>query len=542
MAPEIESDARHSPEPAEGPASAPLLDLKELGGNDTSEFRITSKPDADGQTPLFSPGELATPLPGQASRYDELYVPSGGIAKYRKGIAALHSVPASGSHTLNSRRVMDAIVAVVQLHYKKLHKQQRDVLRELNASPMFYASKGQLRTLAGIASKNFGRVEDVLERLHDMKITWNVLGEDSEVQWNMRSRFLASYGTGVGAFSGHVCFSIDPRVLELILEPRLWVTLNLDVQKQLGTETSYALYQNAWRYIGTANKVTADFPAATWIELLMGPCRYVRTEANGVKRVVDYSEWKGRHLRPAIERINGISALSHSLELIEKRSGLKVTRLQFRFVPKQQAALDLPMTWPDQIVESLRSLGFEDSELGEMAQGFSLDEVVASLSRYRQSEARKRAAGQRIEVPKAFFHGILGNVSSQGGLDEKAEADIERKVRTEEAARRAQEDRERVSYEFGQYQTRRLMDNLAAWPPARQEALRADFEASSEYVKARALMSKGWDKAGVGAWAVIKAWLSKSRADDYYELLPNPEDQDFSAWLIWRHSTPGAQQ
>jgi len=512
--------------------------VEQLQPDESTDFRITARPDEDPQSSLFAAEDLPK---APAPKYGELFVPEGGIKQYKKGIAALHSMPVSGSHSLNTRRVMDAIVALVQIHYRKMPKAQREMLRELEASPMFRVTKGELRKTAGIMSKKFSRVEDILDMLHEQRIHWNILGEDNEVQWNMRSRFLASWGEGLGQYAGQVCFSIDPRVQELILEPRLWVALNLDVQKQLGTETSYALYQNAWRYIGTDNKVTADFTVATWIELLMGQCRYVRTLENGGKHVVDYSEWKARYLKPAIEKVNSISALGHTLKLIEKRSGLKVKRLQFQFIPKRQEKLETPITWPDPVLESLKSLGFEEEELAEMAQGFSLDEVVESLSRFRQAEERKKKSQERIAAPKAFFHGILANVNTQATLDDEAMAAIEKKARTEEVERRAKEQSERATYDFNQHQTRRLIDNIASWPPERKAQLLQRFDQSPAGAKVRVLVAKGWEKAGHGAWSILKTWLAQEHQEDFFELLPNPEDRTLEAWLLWRLHSPPAE-
>lgn len=485
-----------------------------------ADFKITSANPTEQQS-LFSPGELQAPK---------------GLKQYRKGIAALHSIPVNRAHTLNSRRVMDAIVALVQLDFKKRPKHQVEQLRAMEASPLFKVSKGELRKMAGIASKSFGRVEAVLELLGDMKVTWNVMGEDTQVEWKMNSRFLASWGIGQGPNEHLVCFSIDPRMLDLVLEPRLWVTLNLEVQHQLTTESSYALYQNAWRYIGTASKVTADFPVATWIELIMGPSRYVQTdEATGNKRVVDYSEWKKRHLLPAMERVNSLAALGHTLELVETKSGLKVRRIQFKFVPKRQEALELPITWPDPVVDALKGLGFSSGEVADLAQGFSLDEVVESMTRYRQAAERMRERNQRISSPKAFYNGILTNVTQQDGLDEDQLLAIETKARTEEAQRQAAERQERAQQAFSQRQTKRLASALDEWTPERRAELLGAFESSPDAAKAKLLLAKGWDSStSTGAWALLKAWIMRERPSLLVELLPNPEDQSMEAWVLWR--------
>lgn len=518
MANDAPSDAGDSPR-ADG--------LARVTPDEAIQFKILSKEEEGAQPSLFPVGELLAPK---------------GLTKYRKGIAALHSVPAPGekSHTLNSRRVMDAIAVLVQIDFRKRPKHQVDMLREMEASPMFRVTKGELRKLAGIASKNFDRVENVLELLHDMKIHWNVLGEDASIEWRMKSRFLASYGVGVGRYEDMVCFSIDPRVLNLILEPRFWATLTLDVLHQLHTESSYSLYQHAWRYIGTENKVTAPFPVATWIDLLMGESRYVQTEANGEKRVVDYSEWKKRYLLPAIQKVNNVSALSHTLELVEIRSGLKVKRIQFRFVAKRQEKLDLPLTWPDDIAVALKNIDFTEDEIAEMAQGFSLDEVVESFTRYKDADERIRRKHQRISSPKAFFNGILNNVATQAALDDEQLEVVEKKARAEDALKLSKDRQDRAERDFSQRQTKRMVESLAEWPADRRENLLADFETSADYARSKALFHKGWERPSMGAWTIFKTWLIRERPVDVEELLPNPEDRTMEAWLVWRLDNPAA--
>jgi hypothetical protein len=495
------------------------LDFGVIDSPQAAGFKIMARD--EGQQSLFSAGELLTPP---------------ALSKFRKGISLLHSMPVSRdqNHTLNTRRVMDAILALVQIEFKRMPKQVVEKMREYEASPMFYVSKGELRKMAGIGTKNYEQIEKVLERLYEMPLNWNVLGEDSAIEWNMRSRFLSTFGTGEGAKAGMLCFAIDPRVLSLILEPKLWVTMQFEVLPQLRLEAAYTLYQHAWRYIGTTNKVTADFPVTTWIELLIGHSRHVKVDAaTGEKSVVDYSDFKRRYLVPAIERINGINSLQHTLELKEHRSGLKVKRLQFKLVAKRQATLDLPMQWPDEVVESLKSIGFSVEEVANLSQGLSLDEVVESLNRFRQAQERKAKSGDRIASPKFFFNGILTNVVSQGGVDEKLE-DLAKQAKADEVERLRADREERAHLEFNQRRHKTFKAALWAWPEERRLDLLQGFENSGLNTTTRQLISKGWEAAGMSVWVELREWVLNHRPDDYADLLPNPEDQTMEAWLMWR--------
>lgn len=505
--------------PLEGATSAGVVTPDQAGS-------FTMKSPASEQPSLFPSEELIAPET---------------ITKFRKGVAALHSVPASPehNHTLNSRRVMDACAALVQIDYRKRPKAQIELMREMEASPMFRVSKRELAKLAGITGKNYERIEQVLEKLHDMKINWNVLGEDASVEWRMTSRFISSYGIGTGRFEGMVCFAMDPRVLNIVLEPRFWAQLSLEnVMHKLGTEPSYMLYQHAWRYIGTIHKVTADFPVTTWIELLLGNSRHVKTDpATGEKHVVDYNDFKRRTLLPSIERINKIAALNHTLELKEHRSGVKVLRLQFKFIPKKQQTMDLPLSWPDGILNALKNLGHDTQEIADLSQGYSLDEVGDALARYQEAAGRRRGHTP-IHAPKAFFNGVLTNIGRKQALNEAELEKIDKQARAAEAEHLAQQRQARAMEDFNEHQYQRFKEGIAELPPGRLPEMLSEFQLSPAYKRAELLLTDGWDAAGRGPWTMLKAWILKERPEYLPELLPNPEDQSFAAWLVWRHEKP----
>ncbi|TXI24178.1 MAG: RepB family plasmid replication initiator protein [Roseateles sp.] len=484
--------------------------------------------DGASQQALFPAGELLTPP---------------ALAKFRKGIALLHSAPVSRdqNHTLNSRRIMDAIVALVQIEFKRMPKAVVEKMREYEASPMFYVSKGELRKMAGIGTKNYEEIEKILDRLHEMPLRWNILGEDSSTEWDMKSRFLSTYGIGKGSKQGMVCFAIDPRVLSLILEPKFWVTLQFEITPHLRLEAAYTLYQHAWRYIGTFNKVTADFPVTTWIELLIGNSRHVKVDPKtGEKSVVDYSDFKRRYLLPALARINSISALGHTIELREHRSGLKVKRLQFKFVAKRQESLELPMSWPEAIIETLKQIGFTEDEVATLGQGFSLDDVIESLARFRQAQERKAKQGERIGSPTSFFNGVLTNVANQAVLDAEKFAEIEKVAKAEEVEKLRKQREERALVEFNLRRHKIFKAALLAWPEDRRTNFFKEFEGSQDFRSAtRTMIAKGWESAGMSAWVELREWAAKRRPSDWAELLPNPEDQNLDAWLLWRLDQAG---
>lgn len=466
---------------------------------------------------------------------EDLIIPES-IKGLRKAVSAIHAVPlkAEHNHTLNTRRLFDACILVAQLDFRKRGREQVERIRKERIAPLFETRVTDLARLASIPGKNFERLHDDLNKLFEMSLQWNIVGEDAEVAWEMKSHFLSSLGFGKGLNRGLIRFAIDPAILDIVLEPRHWATLSLEVLQGLGTPSSYALYQNAWRYVNTNAKVTAALPTETWIQLLVGPSRYVKDDPATGRVSINYGDFKRRVLTEAISRVNESQALNYTLELKEHLSGKRVSKLQFRFIPKKQGRLELPMNWPEEGLRVLANLGFSEANIADMSQSHSYEEVAESLARLKLADERLRAEGRPISSRKAYFTGILGNVSAGAGGADIDDARIESESRAQEAAKAARERQDRMLSAFTKHQGDVAIKRLFELDADRRVALFAEFEASPEGAKARLLIERGWTPKNVGALSMFRTWLAASHPDIQEELQPNPEDKTIEAWMAWR--------
>lgn len=466
---------------------------------------------------------------------EDLIIPAS-INKIRKAVSAIHAVPlrAEHAHTLNTRRLFDACILVAQLDMRSRPRQELERIKTERISTMFETRVTDLARLAGIPGKNYQRLYEALDALFEMTLRWNIVAEDAEVVWDMRAHLMSSLGYGKGHKRGLIRFSIDPSILEIVLEPRNWATLSLQAQSWLGTPASYALYQSCWRYVNTSAKVTAALPTETWIELLVGPSRYVKTDPKTGERIVNYADFKRRCLLDAIARVNDIQVLTYTLELKEFKSGNRISKLQFRFLPKKQASLGLPVTWPQDMVDVLVTLGYSEAEINDISQGHSLEEVAESIVRLNTAERRLKALGRRISSRKAYFNGILTNVAL-GADDSDLDAErIESQVRAQEEERQAQQRQERLRQAFALHQAQAFALNLFEIDEPARNALLQAFEASEEGTKSRLLWEKGWSEKNVGALSVLRTWLAKVQPVQHDALLPRPQDRSFEGWMGWR--------
>lgn len=503
-----------------------------MGTEKTSETKSDAAPwkDAHGfdiksrlvQAPLFGDDE-ASLLAHQKS--------------FRKAVSAIHAVPqkAEHRHTLNSRRMLDSIIMLFQAQYRNKTSEEISKIIDDRVSPLLEVRVSDLAKAANIQGKNNVRLYETLNHLYEMDLRWNIVGEDSAVIWDMKARFLSLLAIGKGKNAGRIKLAVEPAVLSIVLDPKMWATLQLQVIKGLRTETAYALFQAAWRYVGTQAKVTSSLPVETWIDIIIGPSRHVQKDPDtGERVVVDYNDFKRRLLNPAIEVINSISALNYILVLKEVRAGRRVTRLQFQFIAKQQENLVLPVTWSEDMMLALSSLGYSGDETIDLSQAYNMDEVADSLQRLKSADEKLRAKGRRITSKKAFFEGILDNVAAGRRESEQEIEDLENKTRSREAERLAGERRERAISAFEQHQHSVFTTSLFGLDEGSRKAILDEFESSDRFDQVRVLLGDGWTPKGRGALTILRAWLKEVKNETWSDLLPNPEDKAMDSWMTWK--------
>lgn len=226
---------------------------------------------------------------------DELLLPSA-LNTYRKPVAAIHSIPErrDAALKLSARKLMEALPLAVQLDLRSKNKDEQQELvrkiREDRATPLFEIRTKELARLAGLSVSNMERIHETLAELVGYTFIWNVLGEDGSAEYEAVAPFLIRRDKGVGARAGFTRFAFEPEILLWFLEPKMWANFSWTVMSSLGgkvvgpgQEAAFGLYQNIWRYIGTSAKVTAAMDVGDWIDLIIGPSRFVQIDASGQK-------------------------------------------------------------------------------------------------------------------------------------------------------------------------------------------------------------------------------------------------------------------
>lgn len=138
---------------------------------------------------------------------------------------------------------------------------------------------------------NVERIHDTLAELVGFTFIWNVLGEDNQVAYGKRLRLFLFGGIAAeGARRGYTRLRLSRRCFSGFFEPKdvgqfdVGGDRRIDRDGGLGQEAAFGLYQSTWRYIGTSAKLTPALDVHTWIDLIIGPSRFVQVNARGARK------------------------------------------------------------------------------------------------------------------------------------------------------------------------------------------------------------------------------------------------------------------
>ena len=467
---------------------------------------------------------------------DELLLPEK-INSFKKSVAAIHAYPLNTNFSLNVKRLQDACIYIAGEELRKKTPDEIEEMRATRQSPLFQVSLQTLTSIAGLPKEtNYKRTREYLDILYDTSMSWNVLGDDAEIISNHKAHFFSSLGYATQDSRALAFFSFDPSVLFMVLEPAVWAKISFQTQNKLPTLAALNLYQNVWRFSNTKHQITSALTPQEWCNLLVGPNKYIKKDPKTNKEKFDYGEFKRRVLLDAMLKINENKALSYIIKEKETFSGKKVIKLQFKLLPKNQGTLDLPITWPKDILDLLNQIGYERDEIPKLSETYSLADVIDAVKRLKENESKPEFSIKFSR--KRYFKGILNNIVAGTRVDDIRDEELLKEIEAEETAERLKQNKENAQRKFRQHQDTKILEFLDR---NINEQLRVEilnnFElkgVSNKNIKN--LMPHDYHSPLY--FETFRAWLfSKGNEETLNKILPGLEDRSFESWLLSQLNT-----
>lgn len=457
---------------------------------------------------------------------------------FRKAVQAVHCYPTKGELTAIARRVLNALFLHAQDTFRSMPEEQRVMIKEYRGTPIFTMGIGRLRQYIQQSGRDHKRLYDALQNIFEWTFHFNVMGDggqgEPQIVERVQSRIISVLrfaDEDKSLDQGQFRYELPHDVLLMILEPRPYAQIDMRVVNGLASNHAIGLYENLVRYLGTRNRVTAVLPVQEWINLLSGVGNY-----SGAGQYKNFKRFVLVHAMAWLEKLDAVPFTAELVEIKGPRN--RVTHLQFRLLPKQQAALDmgqLPPMWSPQLIETLEKVyGMSRAKIAEVARLATEAELQEAMRRDSVMISRKLAAGEPVENRGAYLLGIVRNI--QRGRPRDAEPDPDPVEEEAKQMLAAVERAKRQRTEFEQYQQRLVAERLDALGDEDLARVRARFEADrGGQFSVASMLTRGWKRGPCPLNAVLASWVVAEPT-----LVPmflyRPDETDFGVWTELRRS------
>lgn len=434
--------------------------------------------------------------------------------RLRKSNAAITVYPVSGRYSLVQRRLFNALNALARTAIARLEPRVLD--EALNEAKVlrFEASAADLRRLVGWAASNAADdIEAALDALQALKVVWDTVSEEG-TRTREHATLLGQWGL---SGTGRVSWQWMPDVFRILFHPdNPYTPLDLALTRQFGSRYTLALYENTFRYRGTAQRLTPWRTVRDWVLLLCGPDRYDT-----------YKEFKRTVLKRAMSEMEKTPDCPIRVELEEEKGARgAVRRLRFHIVAKEQAplAMDMPADIDPSLIFQMRQLGVREATCRALANEY--DEAYLQRQLALTQRTLARGAGSVANPAGLFVRAVRERYA-----DEVAQAEAQASARIEHE--RKLEAGRRLRADWQAARAARVLDWLARGGAPEREALTAQFLAGTTPYLRKLFERHG--RTGRAFQASFAGWLAERPG-----VLTEPELLSFEVFAATRASEAGA--
>ncbi len=388
--------------------------------------------------------------------------PSPAIEQYRRSVFVIHMAPLTGKLTPLARKLHIAMGRMAGEQFKRLDEQERaEIDRRLRLfiadlragtkptkppmllQPRFSASLRELAEAVGYEPSEGRHLMGHLSLLENCSVEYNsVRYPTAEVEKELypdelqvTSKLLSSV---VRTGRGLVSWAFDPVVLAIMVMPRTYAYLNMDVIRGVRSYAALALYENCKRFVG--NGLTGVWSSEQWRRLL-SPTGQVPEWRNNERELT-------RTIKAALEDLRACDAVDIDLVPVKVRLPNNKPGLQFKVKLLEQARLPFgePVPADKDLQKRLMALGFKAAEVRHMVE--SRDET------YLRAKLELLHKAKNVQNPRAWLSSAL----ARDFKDEERQAEQDTQRHQENAARL--KDAEELQQAFAAWQHKRLRERF----------------------------------------------------------------------------------
>lgn len=297
--------------------------------------------------------------------------------------------PKRGKLTLLSRRIFNVLL---------FHAQQQGVDK-----PRYSILLSELIDDARFNSNNTELLKSHLRDMQATTIEWQSTESNGEKKWSSRSLLGAVDITDHGR--GQACsitWQYDDAIRERLVRPsRLYTRVLLEISSQMRSYAAAVLYELGARYLTSPGRLTMREDVIWWASVLTG-----RSDISSV----DYRILHRDTIKKALIELDTLCD-EFSLELVEHKRSRKVEELQFRVVPKPQAALEglgqamAKNVFDLQLVERIVGLGFKRPDAQDL---YAVTDEGALRAAVEHVEERMKSTSlPPLKSPAAYLRDAL---------------------------------------------------------------------------------------------------------------------------------------
>lgn len=463
-------------------------------------------------TPCYPPPMALTPTPAPQA--------------FARSVFAIHITPLKQALSLPGRKIHIALARFAGEQYQRLSRDQREsiesALREYIANlrsgkratepplllqPQFSAKLADVARAIGYEPKEARHLWPAITALVATSVQFNSLRHSAARteqdlypdELEVATTLLSS---AVRTGRGELAWAYDPKILSIMVAPRTYAMLNLELVRSARTYTALALYENCRRFVGIG--VAGPYPIERWQQLLS-------PEGNrpAWENVYEFM----RRVKRSIKELHTCEGCDIEIEVERVKLPNAGAGLQFKVRPLDQSKLPfgIPLPRNPELMSRLVTIGFSEREAGMMVENHGEEYLLAKFELFDKSNKN----GKPIGNPKGWLNAAV----ARDFQDAEVQQATVRKMAQARELRLQRADQLKAA--FQSFQAEQLRSRFYALEEDLRVNWEVQFAAAHEGHLTSSLAGKAKEQAFFG-------WL----AQQAHGLFQEPEEYDLATFAV----------